>query len=309
MTNHSRGTADKPRTGRIIAISVLAVVLLAIGWLGYRYWRISQAMRVDEPSVRKEMTEALDPVNKPQSDASEPLYILILGADARPGQTRSRSDTIILARVDLDNKKIMMLSIPRDSRVEIPGRGLDKINHAHAYGGPALTIKTVKEYTGLPVHHYVELDFQGFTKLVDVIGGVTLTLDEPVAGIPAGTQTLDSEQALAFVRSRAFPDGDFRRVKHQQRFIAALLEQALAESSITRLPSILEAMADNVKTDMSVPQVLELARTFKGISQDDIEGYTVPGNTAMIDGVSYVIPSEDQAAVLFEQFREGKVAQ
>jgi len=226
---------------------------------------------------------------------------------------------MILARVDTANHAISMLSIPRDSRVPVQGHGLDKITHANAYGGPALAIKTVKAWTGLPVNHYVEMNFEGFTAIVDAVGGVTVNVEREindshgsdtggvsnVTHIAAGTQRLNAAQALTFVRSRAYPDGDFTRIKNQQKFLVAFAKQVLKGKNIARLPSIAEEVAGNITTDMSIPQLLGLAADFRDLTEADITRATVPGSTATIGGVSYVIPDETKAQVLFEQFRTG----
>ncbi|HAR35452.1 MAG TPA: hypothetical protein DCR87_00820 [Acidobacteria bacterium] len=300
----------RPRWQRIAAVAALvaiAVLVAAAGYGYYRYARIASKLEPTTPGDREAVEAAVDPVvRQPRNEAAKPLYILILGADARPGETRSRSDTIILARLDVEEQSMMMLSIPRDSRVPIEGYGLDKINHAHAFGGPALTIRTVKEFTGLPVNHYVTVDFEGFAALVDAVGGVTVMVDHPTRTIPEGLQTLNAEQALEFVRTRSYPDGDFTRIKNQQKFLVAFLRQALRPDNYTRLPSIAESVAEHVETDMSIPEFLKLARTLAAIG-NTIPGYTMPGTTAMIDGVSYVIPDDEAAPELFRQFAAGEV--
>lgn len=279
-----------------VVLGVLALVVAAIAWGMVRYARIAAELEPVEPGDSQAVAEAVDPVVV--AEEPEPLYILVLGADARPGQTRARSDTIILARVDLESKTVSMLSIPRDSRVPVEGHGLDKINHAHAYGGPALAIKTVKDYTGLPVNHYIDVNFEGFVAVVDALGGVTVD----------GTR-MDSTEALAFVRSRQYADGDFTRVKNQQKFLVAFAREAVKPQNFTRLPSIAEEVAGNVTTDMTIPQLLSLAREMKHIDDADVTGYTVPGTTAMIDGISYVIPAAEQADALFRAFANGVAAE
>jgi LCP family protein required for cell wall assembly len=289
-----------------VAASLLLVALVvAMAWAGLHYARIARELEPASRADRDAIGQVIDPVEDLSS--AGPIYILVLGADARPGETRSRSDTIILTRVDVAKRAVSMISIPRDSRVPVEGHGLDKINHANAYGGAALAIKTVQAYTGLPVNHYIELDFEGFTALVDAVGGVTVRVDQATTGIPAGTQRLDAAQALTFVRSRAYPDGDFTRVRNQQKFLVAFAKQALSRGNLIRLPSTAEAVADNVETDMTVTELLQLAFAMKGIDDDDITGTTVPGTTATIGGISYVIPDEAAASVLFEQFRAGSV--
>jgi LCP family protein required for cell wall assembly len=316
-------TARKRTRHRIIAVVALLAVAAAAGYTYYRYDRIADALGPSTPGDKEAVAGVADPIGGTDDDPEAPLYILILGSDARPGETRARSDTIILARVDQTAQRITMLSFPRDSRVEIPGYGLDKITHANLYGGPALVMQTVKDLTGLPIHHYAELDFEGFVALVDAVGGVEVTLDEAlwdrrtgIAGglpgvtyIPEGTQWLDSAQALAFVRSRAYPDGDFTRVKNQQKFLVAFIHQVLTAKNLPRLPSIADAMADNVETSMRIPEVIALAQDFKDLSEEQISGYSVPATTAMIDGVSYVVLDEREAPVLYEEFAEGVVGE
>jgi len=306
-----------------VLATVLVLLLAGVVWGVVIYASLSDQIEPADPADQEAVAEVVDSI---RSDAgpdeeSAPLYILILGADARPGQTRARSDTILLARVDMSDRTVSMLSFPRDSRVPIEGHGLDKITHANAFGGPALVIKTVQAYTGLPVNHYVELNFEGFVTAVDALGGVTVNVERAindrngaatggvsdVTYIPAGVQTLNAEQALTFVRSRAYPDGDFTRIKNQQKFLIAFTKQALAMEDLTGLLTVADEVAPNITTDMSIPQLMSLARDMKGLDDEDIVGYTVPGSTAMIDGVSYVIPDEAAAQALFEAFREGTV--
>lgn len=256
---------------------------------------MSEGLKPADRAERNAIKLEVDPV-APAKDA-EPVYILILGSDALSGPTRARSDTMMLARLDGANRTVSLLSIPRDSRVPVQGHGLDKISHANAYGGPALAIKTVKDYTGLPVNHYLELDFTGFAAIVDAVGGVAVHV--------GGAKTLDSEAALAFVRSRAYSDGDFTRIENQQTFLIAFIRQALASENRFRLPSIAQRVADNMTTDMSILRLLVMASEFRDLTDGDITRATMPGSTATINGVSYVIPDEAKARVLFEQFRAG----
>jgi len=320
-----RARASAPRANRTklwVLATVLLLVLGGVVWGAIIYASVADQLKPTDPADREAVAEALDSTMPDGGDSgtqSEPLYILILGADARPGQTRARSDTILLARVDVSNQAVSMLSFPRDSRVPIEGHGLDKITHANAFGGPALVIKTVQAYTGLPINHYVELNFEGFVAAVDAVGGVTVDVERTindrngattggvsdVTYIPAGVQTLNAEQALTFVRSRAYPDGDFTRIKNQQKFLIAFAKQALSTENITRLPSIAEEVAGNITTDMTIPQLLQLAMDMKDIEEADVTGHTVPGSTAMIGGVSYVIPAAEQADALFRAFANG----
>ena len=271
----------------IALVAVLAVAVAAAGYAVYRYNRVAQAIAPAPSADATRAQRAVDPV-VPEAK-KEPTYVLILGADRRPGQTRARTDTILIARIDPETEKVGLLSIPRDTRVKIPGRGMDKITHANVYGGPALAIETVKDFTGLPIHHYMEVDFEGFVSLVDMVGGVTVKLKQPindpkgasssggvsnVTYIPAGKQTLNGQQALTFVRSRRFPDGDFTRIKNQQKFMIALLKKATSAKNLTKWPAIAEEAGKNLDTDMSLPELMAMAGAFQGLKSKDIKAPT-----------------------------------
>src|SRR5450759_139544 len=214
------------RRRRIISI-VLAVTLLLFvggGVAAYAY------MRNINDTIHPSQTD-LAPIQAqivPKAPG-EPFYMVIMGEDTRPGEKQARSDTLIVAHVDPQLKKVAMMSIPRDSRVTIPGHGTDKINSAAQIGGPALTIKTVTAFTGLPITHYVVLDFNGFKSIVDAMGGVTIDvpfrINDPMAAnhvksaqvIEKGVQKLDGAHALTFVRARhQFPSQDIQRIANQQ---------------------------------------------------------------------------------------------
>jgi len=247
-------------------------------------------------------------------------YVLILGVDRRSGRSRSQSDTILLMRIERGKKRVSMLSIPRDTLVEVPGYGVRKINSAHFYGGPALAIQTIKSYTGLPVHHYVKIEFTGFVGVVDAIGGVWIDVDQAiddpmgattggvsnVTQIPAGRQKLSGTQALTYVRTRRAVGSDFTRIKHQQQFLKAVATQALATSNWSRLPSVVTAVANNVETDMSGSSLLSFARAFRSFDGSSARAYTAPGTSANVNGVACVIADKEASEVLFRAFAAGE---
>lgn len=247
----------------------------------------------------------------------EPFYMVIMGVDNREGETVARSDTLIVARIDPEKKTATLVSIPRDTRVEIPGHGTNKINAANALGGPALVIETVKQFTGLPISHYMEVDFSGFREIVDAMGGVTVNVREKIvdmkaadhvasaATLNAGEQKLTGAQALTFVRSRDFPRGDFTRIENQQIFIKALLKQGLRFSNAFRFPSLLNAVADSVTTDMSLPELYSLANDMKGMDDTSLMTVTMPGEAKMVGRVSYVIADEAAFAAIIDRVSQG----
>jgi polyisoprenyl-teichoic acid--peptidoglycan teichoic acid transferase len=214
------------------------IVLATIALVGFVVAGVLLAIYVNDVNTRLRPDAAAisDALAEPPG-FSEPYYVLIMGSDRRPGETNARTDTLILARIDPDEKRATLVSIPRDTRVEIPGHSTTKINAASALGGPELAIRTVAGFTGLPISHYIEMDFEGFKEIVDALGGVTVAvphaIDDPLAAnydiryqsIPAGVQRLSGAHALTFVRSRAYPEGDLMRIQNQQAFLRALVSR------------------------------------------------------------------------------------
>ena len=294
------------------AVVFVAFAVLILFYISGVNSRLSAALKegVDETVV--ELLEQAAP-----EESEDPFYMLIMGVDNREGETRARSDTLIVARIDPTEKTASLISIPRDTRVVIPGYGTNKINAANALGGPALVIETVKDLTGLPISKYLEVDFQGFKDLVNALGGVSIdvpsTIIDPQAGdydpsaykVYAGQQTLNGAQALTFVRSRNFPDGDLTRIKNQQLFLRSLLDESLKVENALRAPQIIESVVGNVTTNFTVRELLELANSMNGMGNGSLETATMPGSPQYVGGVSYVIMDEDAFAAMIQRVKTG----
>lgn len=259
--------------------------------------------------------EVLDPVG---SLGREPFYMLILGSDQREGDEVGRPDTIILARIDVPAKTVSMLSIPRDTRVEIPGHGTGKINAAGALGGTSLMIETVRDLTGLPVNHYLQLDFFGFKDMVDALGGVwvdvPMRIDDRRAAsefpearvIEAGRQKLDGKHALTFVRARYdLPRQDLDRIANQQLFLRAVIDETLSERNPLRIKALADASARSMDTDLDIGKLALVGRSLAG-SLDNLDMAVVPGEPRMVGGVSYVIADEPALAEMVGRMRQGQ---
>ncbi len=234
-----------------------------------------------------------------------------------------RTDVIMLAHM-VPGERIQLLSLPRDLMVDISGNGINRLNATFVIGGPDLLIKTVQEETGIPVHHYVEIDFGGFGRIVDSLGGVTIAFphaardDKSGLSVDAGTQKLDGEMAVAYARSRhtqIFKDGtwqsasggDIARTQRQQEIMVQLFSQVTSPSSAFNLPAFLPTLADNITADESLGLglIAELGRAALGLRSGDIERATLPvKNHNGSDGRSYVIPTSDAPAVI-EAFLHG----
>lgn len=239
------------------------------------------------------------------------LNVLLLGIDARQGETMARTDSMILASYDPKTEQVSLLSIPRDTRVAIPGHGMDKINSASVYGGPELSMKVVSSLLGVPVKNYVLTNFSGFEDIVDTLGGVTLDVeqnmyheDETDGGVyqislSKGVQRLNGDKALQYVRYRDYELGDIDRTKHQQKFLMALGKEMLQPSTIAKLPKLATEINRYVKTNMGVSDMVKMASAFKNSENYNMVAQTLPGRPIEIDGGSYwgVDPTEAKQTV------------
>lgn len=213
----------------------------------------------------------------------ERTNILVLGIDARPGETNSRSDTMILVSVDPDLNKAAIVSIPRDTRVTLKG-AQEKICAANILGGPEYAVSTVEDLMDINIDYWVEMDFNGFKKIVDTLGGVTINVPQrmykPSEGIDLkpGTQELNGSQALAFVRFRDYVMGDIDRTTQQQAFLKALADEVLQPKTIAKLPKLIRELNQYVDTNMKVTDMLRLASWAPGFNSDSLVAQTLPGS-------------------------------
>lgn len=243
---------------------------------------------------------------------SRTMNILILGLDhgmGRPQQGNERSDVIMIAHVDGGRKKTCLLSLPRDSYVQIPGHGRSKINEAYAVGGAELAVRTVEEVTGMDIHRYLALDFDELRWLVDLFGGVQVTLDKAISDpktgyIPAGNSLLDGNQALVMARSRDYPQGDLERVRQQQRLIRQILYKGKEMAAYPGAAWFLSVALDNLESDLSREEVIGLAREFASFPVVDVQGGVAPGRLGMAGGASVYFLDEAKLRLLVASIEE-----
>lgn len=284
----------KSTVARNIILSVVAVLLLFTAFKVYNF--VKSPLNEAEPP-ETEFEEPIDPMHPAEDDefAKKRVNILVLGIDEREGEP-ARADTIILASLFPEERQVKLLSIPRDTRLLIPGHGNDKINHAHVYGGINLVKSSVEEFTGIPIDYYVETNFQGFINMIDILGGVSLNVEKkmykPLENIDLepGLQTLNGYDSLAYVRYRDDGMGDIGRIGRQQNFIKVLAENTIRTSNVTKIPELVDEMKKYVKTDLSIMDMITYATRFAKMDPADLEGYQVPGFSGMQNEVSYWIP-------------------
>ncbi|MCH3967291.1 MAG: LCP family protein [Atopobiaceae bacterium] len=307
-TYHERSARKSRHRGVFHGVVVAAVSVLVVGVVALGAWGVSVQMRLSSDTITDDLRSTLV-----STTPGQPYYVLLLGTDGRPGETDYRSDTIILARIDPATKKVALVSIPRDTKVTYNGETC-KINATYAYGGAQGVVEAVDDLCGVKISHYVEVSFDGFSNVVDAMGGVTLDvpdrIDDAKAGedvIETGTQTLNGSQALTFCRSRAYADGDYTRMRHQRLFMTAMLGQLEAEANPVTLISVVNATTDMVSTDMTVADIAGLALSLKGIdTSTDVSSANIPSTTSTIDGVSYVIADPDELALMMQRIDAGE---
>jgi LCP family protein required for cell wall assembly len=313
------GHARLAAATRVVAGLLSLTLLAGTGW-GWYLGRVADA------SVNR--TDAIPTSgNDEVVDTGEAMNLLLVGNDSRASATEAElqelnteanagtnTDTMILVHVPADGSKASFVSFPRDSYVQIPGHGSDKLNAAYAYGtqeapdgasdsarqaaGAQLLIQTISSLTGLHIDHYAEVDLLGFFKLSSVVGGVQVNLCSAVkdhysgVDLPAGVQTISGDQALAFVRQRhGLPRGDFDRIVRQQTFIAGMLRKILSENVLLDLGKqrqLVQAAADSLTVDQNL-NLLQLAQQMQSVSPGSVDFQTVPNvGTATEDGASIV---------------------
>lgn len=300
----------KAKKAILIVLAVIVVLCVAVGAAAALYMNsISDSMKMDS-----EQQSELDTVLS-ESTVQEPYYVLLLGSDAREGDTASRSDTMILVRVDANVGKATLVSIPRDTKVEIEGHGTQKINAAYAFGGPAGAVEAVEKMSGIEISHYAEIHFDELEKAVDQLGGIWV--DVPVSSnqtgsshskyqFSAGMQKMSGEQVLTFARERyGYNEGDFQRAENQ-RIVVQSLADAVLSLPPTDLPGTVQSLASCISTDYSLNELIELAQTFQSAEHYYFYSAMVPSTTQTIDGVSYAITLEDEWANMMQMVDTGQ---
>ncbi|TCN26706.1 LCP family glycopolymer transferase [Mesobacillus foraminis] len=281
-----------------LRITGIIVLLLAVSLGAYLF------------TVYKSLTSAVETMQEPieretrpiKFDNREPFTVLMLGVDEREGD-RGRSDTIIALTVNPEKNSIKMLSIPRDTRTEIVGRGTeDKINHAYAFGGVEMSMDTVENFLDIPIDYYLKMNMEGFQEIVDAVGGITVNNDleftEGSFHFAKGNIELNGREALAYVRMRKQdPEGDFGRQKRQRQIIQGIIKKGASVGSLTKFDDIFAALGNNVKTNISFEDMVDIQSNYKSAA-GNIEQMRIESAGTTIGGIYYgVVSSEEQQRV------------
>lgn len=340
----SGGSVEERSSSRKVLVATLGIlaflVIAVFAGVGYVQGRLNEGIdRIEDPfaaltdrptrdsddgGVESDAGESEAPDNR-----AEPVNVLFLGSDSRisagdPTQWEygaQRTDAIMLAQLSGNRKNATVMSIPRDSWVDVPGHGMNKINAAFSYGGPTLMIQTVEQLTGVRIDHFAVADFESFAALTDELGGVEITLTRTldVAGeqLGPGTHVLNGEEALTYARERyTLPGGDFSRVQRQQNWMRAILRAAFNRDVLTnpgRLMSFLETVTESLAVDenFTIGEMRDLAISARDLRPENVAFITAPytGTGWSPDGrQSIVLLDEQTFSEVSHAFAEDTIA-
>lgn len=299
----------KPKKKRALKIimAIILVLILGVGAYAYSIWH----------SVEKTFTQTHEPLNRDVSEKRsekvlfskrDPISILLLGVDQRAGD-RGRSDSLILMTVNPKDQSMKMVSIPRDTRTEIVGKGTtDKINHAYAFGGVDMAVNTVEKFLDVPVDYYVQVNMESFKDIVDAVGGVTvnndLNFDYDGYSFKKGNLTLDGKEALAYSRMRKQdPRGDFGRQMRQRQIIEGVIEEGASVQSLANYGTILDTIGTNVRTNLTFDDMKQIQSNYKD-ARHNVEQLQVDGKGEKIDGIYYYAVSDATREALSSKLKQ-----
>ena len=288
---------------KALLVSVIFILVVAVCFAGYSVVSLYTSLRSINPSAN---------TTKSSLNLHERVNILVVGVDSRATNDPGRSDSIMLIGLDPIARTMSVMSIPRDSRVNIPGHGYDKINAStnpdyFSDGGVELLEKTVESMIpGIKINYYAKADFQGFVKVIDALGGVTINVEkamyykaeDTLINLKPGIQHMDGKTALEYARFRHDAIGDFGswggqeygRVVRQKALLKAIVAQTTSIRNVWKLPPVIRAVEGAVVTDLLPNDMLRIALAFKSTTDQDVTTVAFPGVPGNIGGTSYVIP-------------------
>lgn len=283
-------------TGKKVALIIVAIIFaLILGGGLYAYSYIQNTMnKMDKVDISDNAQDLGITENK----NGEIVNIALYGIDAAEGET-GRSDSIMILTLDNFHNRIKLTSVMRDSYVDIAGHGMDKINHAYAFGGPELAIRTLNENFGLNITDFMSVNFTSMPEIIDMLGGVIIDItDEEIATgqIPglyqSGTQLLTGDQALAYSRIRYASGNDFKRTERQRTVLNALVVKMI-QQPVTSYPGLISDLAPYITTSLSNQEMLDMTTKYGALAKQGIKQNRFPqdddANGQMIDGVYYLV--------------------
>ncbi len=316
MNRVERNKRKKKKRNKIILITCISLVFALLFFAGFYVMKLLNKVDIEEISKVDKEIGITDEVKEKieQHDYSEYITnIALFGLDKRDKNERGRSDAIMILTLDSKRNKMKLTSIMRDSYVDIYGHGKDKINHAYAFGGPQLAIRTINENFGLNIKDYVAVDFSGMEKIIDALGGITIDIKDyevkemnghiwdlstlknmknpPYIDGP-GKQKLSGMQVVAYTRVRHVGNGDFERTDRQRKVLEIIFNE-VKSAGVTKLKGIVEDFLPYVKTSMKPLDMINTGTSVLTSGIDKLEQERFPldsyGKGETIDGIWYYV--------------------
>lgn len=307
MTNRK---SMKKQTKNWVKITLVIVLLVALGTLSYSFLIYNNAKK----TVNEKMHEPIESINiqvgKKKVKATKPLNILLLGIDARKNE-RGRSDALMVLTLDPKNDAMQLVSIPRDTRTTIIGRGNeDKINHAYAFGGTDMAVATVENFLDIDLDYYVSMNMKGLEELVNELGTITVdndtAWDDGTYQFTKGLVEMDGDKTMHFVRMRKQdPSGDFGRTKRQRKVIQAIIERGASVGSVTKINNMIQILGNNMATNLDFDDMKKLLTGYSN-TRKNFTDYQVQGTGQKINGVYYLIVSDEEVAKVHKMIADIK---
>lgn len=306
---------SKKKKKRRWPLVLLVIFLIFTSVAVYGYMRLKQTTDAihtdlsDEEFVQeKHPSREKDKINL---NGEEPFSILLLGIDKEgEGLDRGRSDTMMVMAVNPKNKKTTLVSIPRDTRTEIIGKGFDdKINHAHAFGGAGMSMNTVQNLLDIPIDYFVSVNMEGIQQIVDAVGGITVTptLSFNQSGysfVQGQPTTVNGEAALAYSRMRKQdPQGDFGRQERQREIVLAVLTKAASFDSILNYQSVLKTMENNLQTNLEFNDMVNIFLNYSS-SLSNINQIQMTGEGTRINDIYYLNVSDEDLSEISSELKK-----
>ena len=315
MINRTLRTVKKKKKNRSRRVFLLTFFLLLAG-AGFYFFNVyssvAQAFDKMHTPIKREVSEKRE--NKVKFTRKDPISILLVGVDERKGDS-GRTDSMIIATINPETKSTKLLSIPRDTKTKLinnsnPAKNrVTKINAAYAYGGIEMTIDTVESFLNIPIDYYVQVNMEGFRDIVNAVGGIDVdnkyAFELDGTTLEKGPQHLNGEKALQYARMRKQdPAGDFGRQERQKEVISKVVAKGKGFSSLTKYNDILEALQENVKTNLSLQDMIGIQATYKSAAST-MEKLSVEGENKLIpnDGWYFFVSDETRQA-LSNELRE-----
>ena len=292
---------DKPVKARgkyiIAALGVLLLVAFILGG-SYIYWQLSKITYTDLDQsnealgINPEATPAIEETQQP------PLNIALFGVDQEVDIDSGRSDVIMIMSIDKKNRAIKLCSVMRDTYVNIPGYGMDKLNHAYAYGGPQLAISTLNSNFDLDIKDCAAVSFSSMAKVIDIVGGVDIEVYESevphIRGVEsAGLQHLNGEQAVDYMRIRYVGHGDYQRTERQRTVLAQIISNELKVANPDTLPDLVSALLPYVSTSFSKADIVRIGLEVLAAQITTVKRERLPLDSTcegrLINGIYYLV--------------------